>query len=73
MRESWVRLAVESTVRPTKVVVVGRVARMLLQAAARLMKKNEGSGLWNAQESQKVDKKGQDSGEARGQAAVKKE
>ena len=67
------RLAVESTVRPTKVVVVGRVARMLLQAAARLMKKNEGSGLWNAQESQKGDKKGQDSGEARGQAAVKKE
>ena len=67
------RLAVGSTVRPTKVVVVGRVARMLLQAAARLMKKNEGSGLWNAQESQKGDKKGQDSGEARGQAAVKKE
>ena len=45
------RLAGGSTVRPTKVGVVGRVARMLLQAAARLMKKNEGSGLWNAQES----------------------
>ena len=46
------RLAGESTVRPTKEeVVVERVARMLLRAAARLKEKNEGSGLWNAQRS----------------------